>query len=81
MWCLRHLREFGNSVDDHHATCMGMFFTPWMWWLIVKYGASSEASRLMTAKPWYIALGGWVQFFVLNPLAIIGLILLVKGVF
>ena len=73
MWCLRHLREFGNSVDDHHATCMGMFFTPWMWWLIVKYGASSEASRLMTAKPWYIAPGTLVQA--------IGLVLLIKGVF
>ena len=70
LWGLKHLREFGNTVEDHHALSMGLFFLPWSWWLIVKYGASSEASKLMTAKPWYIALGGWVQLFVLIPLAI-----------
>uniref|UniRef100_A0A6M3KWB5 Uncharacterized protein n=1 Tax=viral metagenome TaxID=1070528 RepID=A0A6M3KWB5_9ZZZZ len=72
MWCLRHLREFCNTPDEHHAVCMGLLFPLPIWWPICRWNVG-ESARILGSEPWYVALG--------MSLRVIGLILLVKGVF
>ena len=67
MWALRNLSTFCNTADEHHAVCLG-FLLPWFgWYLIVRYGASSDSSRLLSSETWYVALG-----MTLRNLAFIG---------
>ena len=73
MWALRHLREFCNTPEEHHAVCLGLLLTFPMWWLIARWGASDKASQLLVNEPWYVGLG--------LTLRMVGLILFIRWVF
>ena len=77
------LHTFGVfDYDEWHAICLG-FLMPWFgWYLIVRYGASSESSRLLSSETWYVALGMTLRNLALFALAVgTAVILKAKGVF
>ena len=49
------------NYGEFHAICLGLLLSSEMWELIVRYGASTESSRLLTAETWYVGLGSTLR--------------------
>ena len=60
MWALRHLREFCNTPEEHHAVCCGWFFPVVLWWPISQYQVG-QAADLLRNEPWYVAFGTFLR--------------------